>query len=850
MTELLALTFVEIDIPVCSLTHGTSPCTATGTGDARCFNCLSTCQDLPNYDEEEVTLRFAKPTDDLDGAGIEAISALTSVDISPAMISLGEDLGQRASVSASFRDFKWSDTGPGFDPYQAGRTYNPFEQGTFWGKFRARQPYLRGRAMRVIRGFAGDTLAQMETRHYIIDSLDGLSTDGSFSITAKDVLKLLDGDRAQAPRLSNGFLSGSLTDSGSSFTLSPSGIGDEEYPASGYGVIGGKEAVRFSRSGNTITIVPSSPDTGRGLFNTGAQAHSASDRFQVAIYYDALNAATIIEDLQTTYADVPDTQIDLAGWQQEVSSYNGRLYSGFIGEPTPVKDLVSELIEQVGLAIWPDDLNQLIRLQVLRPISTTAERFEDQNVLRGQMQIEEQPDRRLSRVWVYYGKINPLEGQEDPQNYRSSVEVVDLDAETNYGSSAIKTIFSRWIPAGGRSTALRVANILLNRFRDPPRRVSFPVFRLGPETPELGEGCIVNTWAIQDETGAREDLPVQIVRMGVTDTEYQIVADELRAAVDTDDQTIREITYDADINGVDLIEAHNDLYPPTTGGETVNVYIEEFASIGATAYGLPAFDVGSTSDWPTLTFSGTTTSGSAVVAVSDTSAFKVGMAVSGAGFTGYRRVLSIVTNTSVTLDANASASATVSLTLYTVIINLYVRGGLHGPGGHGGRGAYDPGFGGRRNAENGGDGAAALFVRYPINLFVDTGLGRLWGGGSGGGGGGIKQNAGHYAGGAGGGAGIPPGNGASRNGQPGTKDAGGPPGTAYASYEWWQAPFETGVPGGAGGDPGSSGSSGSSHGGTSQESQVGSPGSPGAAIDGVSWVKITGTGDLRGPQVN
>lgn len=844
MTERLALTFVEIDIPVCSLTHGTSPCTATGTGDARCFNCLSTCQDLPNYDEEEVTLRFAKPTDDIDGAGIEAISALTSVDISPAMISLGEDLGQRASVTASFRDFKWSDTGPGFDPYQAGRTYNPFEQGTFWGKFRARQPYLRGRAMRVIRGFAGDTLAQMETRHYIVDSLDGLSTDGSFSITAKDVLKLLDGDRAQAPRLSNGFLSGSLSSSGTSITLSPSGIGDEEYPASGYGVIGGKEAVSFTRSGNTVTL------TARGFFNTTAQAHSASDRFQVAIYYDALNAATIIKDLQTTYADVPDAQIDLAGWQQEVSSYNGRLYSGFIGEPTPVKDLVSELIEQVGLAIWPDDLNQLIRLQVLRPIATTAERFEDQNVLRGQMQIEEQPDRRLSRVWVYYGKINPLEGQEDPQNYRSSVEVVDLDAETNYGSSAIKTIFSRWIPAGGRSTALRVANILLNRFRDPPRRVSFPVFRLGPETPELGEGCIVNTRAIQDETGAREDLPVQIVRMGVTDTEYQIVADELRAAVDTDDQTIREITYDADINGVDLIEAHNDLYPPTTGGETVNVYIEEFATIGAASYGLPAFDVGSTSDWPTVTFSGTTTNVSGVVAVANTSAFKVGMAVSGPGFSGYRRVLSIVTNTSVTLDANASASATVSLTLYTVIINLYLRGRIAGPGGNGGTGAYDPGFGGRRSPVSGAPGGTALYVRYPINLFLDAGLGEAFGGGGGGGGAGVQQYAGHYGGGGGGGGGIPAGSGAGRNGSPGSKDAGGSAGTSLASYNWWQAPFETGVPGGNGGAPGSAGGGGSNHGGSGGDLDVGAAGAAGNAIDGVSWVKKTGTGDLRGPQVN
>lgn len=845
MTERLAVTFVEIDIPVCTLTHGTSPCTATGTGDARCFNCLSTCQDLPNYDEGTVTLRFAIASDYLDDTGIEAIPALLSVDIAPAMISLGEDLGQRASVTASFRDFKWSDTGPGFDPYQAGRTYDPFEQGTFWGKFRARQPYLRGRAFRVIRGFVGDALADMESRHYIIESFDGPSSDGQFAITAKDVLKLLDGDRAQAPRLSNGFLAGDITSGAGSLTLSPTGVGDEEYPASGYAVIGGSEAVSYTRSGNTVTL------TGRGLFNTGAQAHSASDRFQVAIYYDALNAGTIIEDLETTFADVPSAQIDATAWEQEVASYNGRLYSAFIGEPTPVKELVSELVEQVGLAIWADDLNQRIRLQVLRPIATDAERFEDQNVLRGQLDIEEQPDRRLSRVWVYYGKINPLEGQEDPQNYRSSVEVVDLDAEANYGSPAIKTIFSRWIPVGGRSTALRAASILLNRFKDPPRRVSFSVFRLGPETPELGEGCIISAWPIQDASGAREDLPVQIVRMGITDTEYQIVADELRAEADTDDASIRDLTFDADVNGIDLIEAHNDLYPPATGGETVNVYVEEFATLGATAYGLPAFDVGDTSDWPTVTFSGATTSGSAVVAVADTSDFKVGMAVSGAGFTGYRRVLSIVTDTSVTLDANASASATVDLTLYTVIINLYLRGRIQGPGGAGGQGArWNP----TQDPTNGSPGGTALKVRYPTNLFLDDGLAELFGGGGGGGGADILNLDGHFAGGAGGGAGIPGGSGGYgwEYGAAGSRNAGGLGGGSYGSLDWFRAPFPTGRRGGSGGGPGLGGGTGQHHGenGSASERSPGVGGAAGPAIDGVSFVKKTGTGDIRGSEVN
>ena len=43
---------VEIDVPRCVNTYGVSPCTATGSGDDKCYNTLATCQDLPNYNDE------------------------------------------------------------------------------------------------------------------------------------------------------------------------------------------------------------------------------------------------------------------------------------------------------------------------------------------------------------------------------------------------------------------------------------------------------------------------------------------------------------------------------------------------------------------------------------------------------------------------------------------------------------------------------------------------------------------------------------------------------------------------------------------------------------------------------
>jgi hypothetical protein len=46
---------VEIDLDYCPLTHGSGPCTATETGDDKCFNTFSTCNDLPNYRPKATT---------------------------------------------------------------------------------------------------------------------------------------------------------------------------------------------------------------------------------------------------------------------------------------------------------------------------------------------------------------------------------------------------------------------------------------------------------------------------------------------------------------------------------------------------------------------------------------------------------------------------------------------------------------------------------------------------------------------------------------------------------------------------------------------------------------------------
>ncbi len=254
-----ALTYVEIDIPVCQLSFGTAPCTATG--DKKCFNGRATCLDLPNIDEETVTLRFVKDCG-YQPIEIEAIPSLLQLSLSPATIKPGESLGERASCNATFADHYYSDTATGIDKYFAERDYDPYKRGTFWGKFRARQPFIRGKRMRVIRGYLpasfsaefpfgqplpAGVLDRQDVRHYVIENFDGAKPDGTFAISARDILKLADGDRAQAPVASGGRLLNPIEAADTTCALAPAGVANEEYSTSGYVNLGGKEIAFFAR---------------------------------------------------------------------------------------------------------------------------------------------------------------------------------------------------------------------------------------------------------------------------------------------------------------------------------------------------------------------------------------------------------------------------------------------------------------------------------------------------------------------------------------------------------------------------------------------------------------------------
>jgi hypothetical protein len=690
------------------------------SGTAKCFNSRATCQSISDLNTDDVTLRFAKPTEHLP-RDIDALPFVAGTDFTSAVVSLGVDLGQRAMFKVSFKEAPHSDAGPGLDPYHAERGYDPFSRGTFWARFRARQPYLRGAALRWIHGFAGDALADMETRHFYVDSFTGPGADGRYTLIAKDILKSLDGDRAQAPLLSNGFLVADLAAGVTTAVLSPAGIGNSEYPLSGRVCIGGNEVCSFTRIDDTLTLF-------RGLSGTEDVDHTAQDRVQVCLRYDAESAADIIYDLMVTYGGIPASHITLAEWQAELTAYNNRVYSRTITEPRPVRALVSELIEQSALAIWDDNKNQKIRLQVLRGIPTTADRFSEENIEHGSFSIEDQPDKRLSKVWVYYGQIDSTKSSTDPENYRSSVEVIDEESETAYGA-AIKVIYCPWIPAtGGRTIAERLGAIVLGRFKVPPRKVGFTLMRGAVDEPDLGNGYLGEWWCIQDATGAREDFPMQVVRLTPSAAQWALEAEEMRFDAPAEDLTARNITIDFDQASINLRTIHDSLFPALTGSETVTFTILSGVTISAASTGVPAIDVGS---WPGMSI--TLINGGRIQGAAGVGGFGGGVfPAPGSGGPGGAGGTALYTRVSLTLENNGT---------------IWGGGGGGGGGGVGSGGIGGGGGGGAGNLPGGGGAGGPAFDIYPAGSpgsFGTTEAGGAGGAGSGNGG----------AGGAGGGPGI------------------------------------------------------------------------------------------------
>lgn len=593
---------VEIDQPFCSLTYGSAPCTAVlgTTGAHKCYQTRATCQSSANYDPDTLTLRFADPQEGLLQYG-RVMPSLLSLATAPLRLNLsGMDrnlsaMGQREVVTIALQDSRSADVG--VDKYRLQRAtgvasspsapFDPYTQGTFWGKWLARNPYYGNYPLRILEGTVGQDTADMRTRHYVIDSVEG-PVEGSVTITAKDAFSRIEAKKAVAPVASQGRLNANINNAVTAAVLAPTGIGSE-YEGAGYLLIG-SEIVSFTRSGDNLTIA-------RGQLGTTAAAHEQEDLVQTVLYYGSQLAHVIVYDLLTTYGGIPASAIDLDEWVIAADELEN-LYSARIVAPVAVSDLIGELAEQVGFTVWPEITTGEIRFVALRPSSPTATVDDAGWIARDSLAIKRQDDKRVSQVWFYYAQIDPTEDLETESNYRSRFVAADVDAESDekYGSPVVRKVFSRWVVQFGSNQAEEGAERILAMFLNPPIEASFTLHVDRANTITLAQPFTLSTADVQDATGAPSGITQVPVEIGLAMDEIKVTAQQATFAdAPGDPGGARVIHIDNDALDLNLRTIYDSLFEVPDGSEIIRFIVDETITVGSSSSSSSAIRTGS---WP------------------------------------------------------------------------------------------------------------------------------------------------------------------------------------------------------------------------------------------------------------
>jgi hypothetical protein len=513
----------------CSLTAGVAPCTATQTGDAKCFNTRASCNDVPNFTKITQEIIFCEPRSNLP-IGVQMFPALSGKPKkAPTSITGGKGLGNRAVVTVNINDFPHHDRG--IDPYYSERTYNAESLGTFWGKFLKRNPYYEGRTLKLYYGFIGDTFSWNDfvVNEYDITDIQG-PTKGKITITAKDILVRTYGQRNKYPLASEGQLVADIAASAASATLTPTGIG-ADYPASGYVAIG-KDVKAFTRSGDVLTF------TAHGQWGTQDKDHQAGDTVQLCVSWTNINVVDILYELLVTGAGITSSYIPytngypLQNWDDEKVMWLSNAYATCILiKPEDVDKIIAELSEQFLFDIWWNASNQEVNIKAISPNLpgvTTNTLTEGYNILSDSMKILRDSKQRFSEIQVWYNKAD-FSANDDFENFNSCKINADVSRSgtDRYSQNSIKVIKSRWITDTAQASQL--AGRLLARFSDTPESITFDLAVKDDDLYEIAGRVNIDSWQFQDFTGANEIRQFQVMQVDEFDAGHAVRVSGLSA---------------------------------------------------------------------------------------------------------------------------------------------------------------------------------------------------------------------------------------------------------------------------------------------------------------------------------
>lgn len=495
--------------------HVDGLCTASETGDNKCFKTAATCNWLEDYggDPDNVqTIRLCSARANLP-ASLGAFPCIESVQITPQEITRGGGLGMHGKVQVTCRDFPYHDRG--LDPFVDERTYDPNTRGTFWGKFRARHKYYHNRIMRVYSGYLTDPidLTNFRCETYALDSFSGPNSNHKASFTGKDLVRETVTDDAVMPKPALGTLAIDMTTTtpGIMYQLKTPGGDDYNDVGGGYVRID-SEIIGYANTGGGAedSGVGGMFNITRGMFGTTVVAHTAGAEVQQCIYYDdTTTVADILDDALTNYTDLNASYFTPADWDTEFLDWAaGHVASTVLSEPTSVRVIFEELTVQYLFDMWWDPENVEVLVQCMHPHITATSLTNSSNIVAGSFRTQDKPDERKTQVWVYWGVRDMTGSYSSPKDFYHGTGYGDLDAQDDaeYGDTRVLKIYSRWIIQ--EYDAYRLATRLLGVIRDTPAVYTFDV-DAKDGTIVIGDYVTLDT--AQDATGASDSTDVLVV---------------------------------------------------------------------------------------------------------------------------------------------------------------------------------------------------------------------------------------------------------------------------------------------------------------------------------------------------
>lgn len=646
-----SVVFFELDQPFCSLVWGET--TAAGTCPAKlgvdavrkCFQTFATCPVQQSFTPGTLTLRFTRDDDRLPLEYGPLIACLDSVDTTPGRINLAgmEDesaaFGKREAISVRLRDFLWSDHL--VDKYRLERTFVegqrlagyaqpaqafptfgtrararpelevavgdflgyddpallPYNRGTFWSRWVARNPHYATMSCRVREGYAGQALEDMRVRHYVVERVVG-PVNGEVSIIAKDVFARIESRKALAPHPSIGELSADLTGTPGTFDVTPTGVGSFTPALGGYSTITGvvqgyvaigqKEIVKVTRSGDTFTVVQ------RGALGTTQSDHDEGDSVQLVLAIEAQLGHDLAYQLITGYSTVEPSRINKPELDALAADLT-ELFTGYIAEPTPINELLGDIMVASGFTLWPDVSSGMIKYTPLRSGGVSPRVTDRAWILEGTFDHQRRDDKRISQAIVHFVKRSALSRVDDKQSYAARV-VTPGPGSNPYGTESVRHVFTRFIQTGGRVTAQKCGERIYAMYRDPPVEARFQ--QDAAKAGQLVEAKYfeLETAEIQDDVGVPRPITMAPLSIKRGENLEEIEAMSVRFSASSEDG-VRRVFIDTDEFDVNLRTLHDSQFAPPTGSEVIEFIVAAPVLIGSSFAPSPAMRTGS---WPAM----------------------------------------------------------------------------------------------------------------------------------------------------------------------------------------------------------------------------------------------------------